>query len=104
MVCCNQPMNELTANTSDGAQEKHVPVYKLEGDMLSVEVGSVPHPMTKEHWIQWIMVTQGERTQRTELTPDEAPRAVFQINPTEAFTVYEYCNLHGLWMTSSNKD
>ena len=31
MVCCGQPMTELTANTTDAAQEKHVPVELLAG-------------------------------------------------------------------------
>lgn len=97
LVCCGQPMELLNANTTDGAKEKHVPVCELDGDTLKVTVGSVPHPMTPEHYIQWIMVNQGGKTQRTELTPEDEPKACFKIDPKEPFTVFEYCNLHGLW-------
>lgn len=97
LVCCGQPMELLNANTTDAAQEKHVPVYELEGNNLHVKVGSAAHPMTPEHWIQWIMVTQGNSTQRTELTPDDAPEASFTVDGSQPFTVCEYCNLHGLW-------
>ena len=27
--CCGEPMIELVANTTDGAKEKHVPVYEV---------------------------------------------------------------------------
>ena len=97
LVCCNQPMDILTANTTDGAREKHVPVYELAGNTLSVTVGEVPHTMTDAHYIQWIMVTQNGHTQRIELTPECEPKAVFSIDSLKPFTVYEYCNLHGLW-------
>jgi len=95
--CCGKEMEQLKANTTDAALEKHVPAISLDGDVLSVQVGDVLHPMTKEHYIQWIMVTQGNKTQRVELTPEDEPKAVFNIKPGEGFVVYEYCNLHGLW-------
>ena len=30
-ICCGKPMRELVPGTTDGAAEKHVPVYKVEG-------------------------------------------------------------------------
>lgn len=98
LVCCGQPMEKLVPNTTDAAQEKHVPVFELNGEVLEVQVGSVPHPMTEEHYITWIMVTQGKKTQRFQLDPNDEPKASFIINPNEPFEVYAYCNLHGLWM------
>ena len=97
LVCCGQPMELLVPGTTDGAREKHVPVYELQGDTLSVTVGAVPHPMTPEHYIQWIMVNQKGKTQRVELTPEDKPCAQFKIDPSAPFVVFEYCNLHGLW-------
>ena len=47
MVCCGKRMEEVTANTTDAAQEKHVPVVSQNGAVVSVKVGSVPHPMTE---------------------------------------------------------
>jgi superoxide reductase len=47
IICCGEPMNELVPNTTDGAAEKHVPVVSIEGNMVTVEVGSVAHPMVE---------------------------------------------------------
>lgn len=96
LVCCGEPMTLLKANTSDGAKEKHVPVYTLDGNKLHVAVGSVAHPMIEAHFIQWICVAQTNRTQRVALSPGQAPEADFVIEAGPA-VIYEYCNLHGLW-------
>ena len=32
VMCCGQKMTELVANTTDAAQEKHVPVVEKDGD------------------------------------------------------------------------
>lgn len=98
-VCCNQDMVLLEANTTDAANEKHVPFLTRNGKELNVKVGSVAHPMLAEHYIQWIAVAQGDHTQRIALHPDEAPEANFILPDADApVVVYEYCNLHGLWM------
>jgi superoxide reductase len=95
--CCGQEMTLLTPNTVDAAQEKHVPVAVREGDKLTVQVGSVVHPMTPEHHISWIAIAQGRRTQRAALDVTGKPEAVFCVDASEPITMYEYCNLHGLW-------
>ncbi len=97
MVCCGQKMKELTANTSDGAKEKHVPVATVDGDTVTVEVGSVAHPMTEAHYIQWIYLQTEKGGQRKALKPGEAPKAVFVLKDDKAVAAYAYCNLHGLW-------
>lgn len=97
LVCCEQPMEELKANTVDAAVEKHVPEVTLEGDVLSVVVGSVEHPMTEEHYIQWIAVELEDGVYRKDLKPNEAPKATFNVAGKKPLAVYEYCNLHGLW-------
>jgi len=96
LVCCGQPMVLLEPNTTDGATEKHVPVAVREGSKIHVTVGSVAHPMTDAHYIQWISVAQGSRTQRVALEPGQAPEADFTVEDGP-LTIYEYCNLHGLW-------
>lgn len=98
LVCCGQPMTLLVANTSDGAAEKHVPAGTRDGNKLKVAVGSVPHPMTEAHYIQWICIAQGNHTQRIALEPNQAPAADFIVDDGPV-TIYEYCNLHGLWMS-----
>ena len=35
-MCCGEPMEEIIANTSDGAAEKHVPVYEVRDGKLFV--------------------------------------------------------------------
>lgn len=97
LVCCGQPMTLLEANTSDGATEKHVPVLTRDGNNLHVAVGSVPHPMTDAHYIQWICILQANRTQRVALSPTDKPAADFVIDEGPV-VAYEYCNLHGLWV------
>ena len=100
LVCCGDPMKELIPNTTDAATEKHVPVATLEGDKLTVKVGSVAHPMLPEHYIEWIAVITDKSLQRFYLDPGEKPEAVFTIADAEGAEVYEYCNIHGLWKTS----
>lgn len=95
LVCCGKPMTELVANTTDASQEKHVPVAVRKDGKIYAEVGSVLHPMTPEHYIQWIAVVSEKGTERVFLSPQDEPKAVFCDR--EDAEVYEYCNLHGLW-------
>ena len=99
-MCCGQPMRELVPGTTDGAKEKHVPVYTLEGNTVKVKVGSVEHPMTDAHHIEWIAIETENGNQRKELKPGDKPEATFALVPRDKVkSVYEYCNLHGLWKT-----
>lgn len=98
LSCCGSSMKELKAGVSDGALEKHVPYLQQEGNTLTVTVGETIHPMTAEHYIQMILVRQGDKVQYVSLKPEQKPSAVFMIDSDVPFVVYEYCNLHGLWM------
>ena len=99
-MCCGQAMRELIPGTTDGAAEKHVPVYTLEGNTVKVKVGSVEHPMTDAHHIEWIAIETENGNQRKELKPGDKPEATFALVPRDKVrNVYEYCNLHGLWKT-----
>lgn len=98
VVCCGEKMQELVPGTTDGAQEKHVPVYTVEGNVVTVTVGAVEHPMLEEHYIQWISLQTKQGSQFKALRPGEAPKACFALCEGDAVeAVYEYCNLHGLW-------
>ncbi len=99
MMCCGEKMAELVPNTSDGAHEKHVPVVEIEGNKVTVKVGSVAHPMLDAHWIEWIYIETLKGGQRKVLKPGEAPEATFLLTEDDkVLAVYEYCNLHGLWL------
>ncbi len=98
VICCGEPMKELIAGTVDAAAEKHVPEVTRDGNNVHVQVGSVVHPMVEKHYIMFILVKQGVRTYRVDLSPGQEPVADFIIEDGPA-TVYEYCNLHGLWAT-----
>lgn len=98
IVCCNEQMKELVANTTDGAKEKHVPVIKVNDTIVTIEVGTIAHPMLEEHHISWIILETEEGFQKKYLDPTGAPVASFAITPTDkVIAAYEYCNLHGLW-------
>ena len=79
LVCCGEKMTELTANTTDAAVEKHVPVVRVDGSNVHVEVGSTLHPMTPEHYITFICLVTKNGYQIVELTPEDAPVADFAI-------------------------
>jgi superoxide reductase len=98
LVCCNEPMKKLEPNTTDAAQEKHVPVAVRENGKIVVTVGSVAHPMTEAHYIEWIAVVSDEGTERIALQPGDEPIAVFCDRPD--VDVYAFCYLHGLWKSS----
>lgn len=96
LVCCGQPMTLLDEKTADAATEKHVPlIEKIDGG-YKVKVGSVPHPMADDHWIQWIELVADDAVYYQYLNPGDAPEAVFTIDAA-AVTAREYCNKHGLW-------
>ena len=56
VVCCGQPMQQLLPNTTDAANEKHVPVVSVNGNVVKVVVGEVEHPMLDVHYIEWIIL------------------------------------------------
>lgn len=98
VVCCGKPMDELVANTSEGAGEKHIPEVTIDGNKVRVQVGSVMHPMLPEHHIGWICVVTTQGIQRKALELNSDPVAEFAIaEGDKVLAVYEYCNLHGLW-------
>jgi superoxide reductase len=98
VMCCGQKMTELVPNTVDAAQEKHVPVYEVNGDTVCVKVGSVEHPMLEEHYIEWIALKTAQGNQRKALKPGDKPEACFKIcDGDKVEAVYAYCNLHSLW-------
>ena len=94
--CCSQKMVLMTENTTDAAQEKHVPVIEKVDGGYKVSVGSVAHPMEDKHYIEWIELIAGDTAYRQFLNPGDTPVAVFKVNADQV-TAREYCNMHGHW-------
>ncbi len=98
IMCCGEKMQELVPGTSDGAAEKHLPVVKTNGSTITVEVGSVEHPMVEKHWIEWIVLETENGFQKVDINPGQAPCAQFVLaQGDKVVSAYAYCNLHGLW-------
>ena len=97
-VCCGEKMMELVPGKVDASLEKHVPVVEVKDGVVEVMVGSVAHPMTEEHLIEWIVVETDKGVYRKNLKAGEAPMARFMLLDDEkVVNVYAYCNLHGPW-------
>lgn len=97
-ICCGQAMKELIPGTTDASLEKHVPVYSIENNKVYVTIGSVEHPMTEDHYIEWVSLQTKHGNQRKALKPGQAPKVCFSIcEGDEVESVFAYCNLHGLW-------
>lgn len=87
------------AKTEDVGQEKHLPVIRTNGNKVMVSVGSMPHPMENNHYIEWIELETNLDSYRKTLRPGEAPTAEFILENGEyAMNVYAQCNVHGLWV------
>ena len=99
IMCCGQKMTELVPNTTDAAEEKHLPVVTVEDDTVKVSVGSVEHPMLEEHSIEWVYLLTENGGQRKALNPGDKPEVSFNTAGDKPLAVYAYCNLHGLWKT-----
>ena len=56
VVCCGEEMAELVPNTVEASAEKHIPEVTVAGNSITVQVGSVPHPMEEKHHIAFIYV------------------------------------------------
>ena len=95
LACCGQPMALLDEKTADAATEKHVPVIEAGDGCVKVSVGSVPHPMTEEHYIEWIEVVKGDKVCRQYLKPGDDAEATFCGGAD--VIAREHCNVHGLW-------
>ena len=99
LVCCGKPMLLLDEHNQDGAVEKHLPVTVRRGSgCMTVRVGALPHPMTPEHWIEWIEVQDGEHLFRRYLDPSGSAEADFPVPADRNPQIRILCNLHGLWV------
>ena len=114
---------ESFVKTADWKNEKHVPVIDAPASVkagetfdVDVTVGKeIPHPNTVEHHIAWIAlhyVPEGAQTSieiaRLDLSAHgtnafTAASAKFRVALQKGGALYAtaYCNLHGLWASST---
>lgn len=99
IVCCGEKMAELFPEVEDGAlSDKHIPVFKIDNNKVIVKIGTIPHPSTTDHYIEWIVLETTRGSQRKELKPGDAPEAIFHLETGELVkAIYAYCNIHQLW-------
>lgn len=99
IICCGKEMDLLEEKTSEQeGEEKHVPVIEIEGNKITVKVGSVPHPMEDGHYIELIQILKdGNVIAAKRLNPGEKPEKTFFLENVEGISARELCNIHGLW-------
>ena len=98
LVCCGEKMEKIVPGTTDASVEKHVPVYEVKGNVVTVTVGAAAHPMLPEHYIEWVSLQTKFGNQRKALNPGDKPEVCFALcEGDEVEAVYAYCNLHSLW-------
>ncbi|OGI11185.1 MAG: hypothetical protein A2Y40_04890 [Candidatus Margulisbacteria bacterium GWF2_35_9] len=99
---------------SKEAAVKHIPSVKVNKSCglipentctdIIIRIGEVLHPMTAEHYINFIDVYQdGKYIQRLFLTPNVEPAGCIHLkNAKGKITVVESCTIHGYWMTEQS--
>ncbi len=98
VMCCGQKMTKIEPQSIEASFEKHIPVFQQNGNIVSVNIGQVDHPMVQEHFIEWIAIETKTGNQRKTLLPNEKPKMDFAlVEGDKLVSVYAYCNLHGLW-------
>lgn len=102
-ICCGDPMTLLKPQSTDGALEKHVPVYEKKGSVICIKVGEQEHPMTQPHHIEFIVLETNKGFYLRYLFQDDTegciPGACFHLDTDEkAVSVVAYCNIHGLYI------
>lgn len=100
-ICCGEAMYELIPSQTDGTTEKHVPIISQKNNIVQVKVGSMDHPMSEDHYIQWIFLQTKQGFQYKKLKATDKPMAYFALlDNDEVVAAYEYCNIHQLWQSN----
>lgn len=99
LVCCGEPMMLLEEKGQEQeGKEKHVPIIEKTDAGIRVKVGSIPHPMESEHYIELIQLIEGDNiVTGKRLKPGDEPVAEFCVIHTDNLKARALCNIHGLW-------
>jgi superoxide reductase len=90
------------------AETLHVPQFALPAEIkkgkkmvVTINVGKTPHPMEKDHYIEWIELSvDGKVEGKAKLKPGRKPMADFKIKPAggaQELKCHIHCNVHKLW-------
>lgn len=99
MFCCGKEMTHLDPDVSNETREKHAPAVKVDKGTVTVDIGSIAHPMQTDHSINWVYLQTDRGGHRKCLKTDEKPVVSFVLSDEKPLAAYAYCNLHGLWKT-----
>ena len=98
ITCCGEDVKLLKAGIVDAAKEKHIPVVSINNNIVEVNIGEVDHPMTEDHYIEFILLETSKGVRINNLNPGDKPHTSFVLEENEELlNTYAYCNLHGLW-------
>jgi superoxide reductase len=101
LVCCGQPMTKMVEKFSESetGHEKHIPVATQMEHGTLIQVGSVPHPMEPDHYIEWIEAYRKDgKVVWNPLKPGDKPETHIGWNLADIIEIRAYCNKHGLWI------
>ena len=79
------------------SSEKHLPQVSFSNNLMNVSIGSINHPMTIEHLIEWVFVEYSNGGEFVYLNGE--PFVTINVLGKVIKNVYSYCNLHGLWIS-----
>ncbi len=98
LYCCDRVMELKKENFEEAAIEKHIPVIKDNEKGKKITVGEVEHPMSDEHYIEWIEVLfKDGKVLRKDLKPGDDP-SIYCRQDHDENIIRAYCNVHGLWI------
>ena len=98
-TCCGSEMQLLDSSkhTHEGS-EKHLPIIEINQNSTDVKVGLQLHPMSAQHRIEWMALTDGERVEVQKLGLTTPPITKFsRMKDDGKLHAYAFCNIHGLW-------
>ena len=87
--CCGITLPALEAEDTD--EEHGITIEKVEDEQFI----SIPHPMTKQHFISFLAYVTSDRLQLVKLYPEGNAETRLQLRG-RGF-LYFYCNRHGLF-------
>lgn len=97
LVCCGQEMKLMNVQYDSGEiGEKHTPKTELKDNHRIVNV--IDHPMTEEHYIQFIETFNQDKTEVhiKFFNPNDTPEMNISFMPENTNSI-EFCNIHKLW-------